>query len=203
MPDTRKTIVDTARALFYERGYHATSLAQIQKACGVNGGSIYHFFKSKEALLIAVLENYLKQLEAEVMAPAFATTENPRERVFAVLDGYRRMLVESEFAAGCPIGNLALELPDAGPEVRQLIESNFDAWCGFIADCFEGAHVADGETRARLARLALTVMEGGILQARGRRSIGPFDEAVDQFRDYVDRVLDSVDEVDGHAVPSG
>ena len=186
---TRITIVETARALIYENGFHATSLAKIQKACGVNGGSVYHFFKSKEALLVAVLESYVEQLEPEVMAPAFSTTDDPVERVFAVLAGYRRMLTESEFAAGCPIGNLALELPDAGPEVRSLLQQNFDSWCGFISRCFEatGSFAAE-DTAGRLARMALTVMEGGILQARARQSIEPYDEAVAQFRDYVDRL---------------
>ena len=187
--ETRSVIVETARALFHERGYHATSLARIQKACGVNGGSVYHFFKSKEELLVAVLENYLEQLEPEVMAPAFATTEDPRLRVFAVLEGYRNMLVDSDFCSGCPIGNLALELPDASPAVRRLLEANFDAWCDHVSQCFsEVETLGKGDRPKQLARLALTVMEGAVLQARGRRQIEPYDEAVAQFRDYVERL---------------
>jgi len=50
--------VETARALFFEQGYAQTGIAQILKVSGINSGSLYHFFPSKEDLLAAVLEQY-------------------------------------------------------------------------------------------------------------------------------------------------
>lgn len=43
--------------------------------------------------------------------------------------------------------------------------------------------------RGRLARFVLTVMEGGVLQARGRASIEPFDEAVAELRAHFERLF--------------
>jgi len=48
--------------LFWRQGYEATGVAQIQAEAGVLPGSFYFFFKSKEALLLAVLDRYMEIL---------------------------------------------------------------------------------------------------------------------------------------------
>ena len=48
-PSTRDRILETARRLFHEQGYHATGIATILREAGVNSGSLYHFFESKDA----------------------------------------------------------------------------------------------------------------------------------------------------------
>jgi TetR/AcrR family transcriptional regulator, transcriptional repressor for nem operon len=187
---TRARIVDAARDLFYDHGYHATSLATIQRRAGVHGGSLYHFFKTKEELLVAVLESYRAMLRPLVIEPAFATTDDPLERVFAVLAGYRRMLAETDCRAGCPIGNLANELPDAGGRVQELITANFESWCAAIESVLaEVPGLPEEIDLGELSRFVLTIMEGAVLQARGRRSLRAYDEAVDQLRMLLDRLL--------------
>lgn len=191
MSDTRDRIVAAARDLFHAQGYHGTSLAQIGEAAAARPGSLYYFFKSKEALLVAVLDSYRGLLYPEVLEPAWATTDDPIERIFAVLAGYRRMLAETGCAAGCPIGNLALELVDPAPAVREGLAVNFEGWCRGIERCLDAAadRLPADLDRRRLARFVLTVMEGGVVQARGARSIAPFDDAVEQLRDYFARLV--------------
>ena len=53
--ETRERIVEAARQLFFKQGYAATGVAEILKAAEANSGSLYHFFPSKEDLLVAVL----------------------------------------------------------------------------------------------------------------------------------------------------
>jgi TetR/AcrR family transcriptional regulator len=56
---TSERILDYAEALFAERGYDATSLADIAEQVGIRTPSLYNHFKSKEELWIAVLERLL------------------------------------------------------------------------------------------------------------------------------------------------
>jgi len=49
---TRERLLDAARYLFWERGYTATGMAEILHRAQANAGSFYHFFPSKEALLL-------------------------------------------------------------------------------------------------------------------------------------------------------
>ena len=126
--DSRQRILDVAARLFHEQGYHATGVATIQREAGVNPGTLYHFFASKEDLLQAVLERYRERLRPEVTDPAEDRTDDPLERVFALLALYRHGLELTDCKQGCPIGNLALELADDHPEVRGLIDANFAGW---------------------------------------------------------------------------
>ncbi len=188
---TKDRIVMTAMRLFHEQGYAATSMADILKLAKANSGSLYYFFKTKEELLLSVLDWYLANLMPEVMNPAFAVTTDPIERIFSVLAGYHQMLTQTSCMLGCPIGNLALELGDSKPLVREKIALNFTNWCAAIWRCLDDAsdRLPAGMDHERLSRFVLTVMEGGIMQARGHRNVRPYDEAVAQLRDYFERLL--------------
>jgi AcrR family transcriptional regulator len=190
-PATRARIVEAARQLFFQQGYHATGVAQILKAAEARSGSLYHFFPSKEDLLVAVLERYKEMLHPAVLQPAYARTSDPVERVFAVLEGYRRLLETTGFELGCPIGNVALENSNTHPAVRRLVTENFEAWSAAIAQSIAGVgnRLPPEIDPISLARHVLAVMEGGVMLARAYRSVEPFDNAVHQLRDYFERLM--------------
>src|SRR3989442_829436 len=106
---TRQRVIAAARELFHEHGYSQTSLAEILQKAAANSGSLYYFFKSKEELLVAVLEQYREIMQPVLLDPVWHDVTDPIERIWALLGGYRRLLISSKFAYGCPIGNLALE----------------------------------------------------------------------------------------------
>jgi AcrR family transcriptional regulator len=186
--DTRTRILEAAAQLFHEQGYHATGIATILRQADVNAGSLYHFFPGKEELLEGVLRWRLEELRPQVTDPAEAATADPVERVFALMRRYRAMLDFTACTMGCPVGNLALELSDSLPRIRALIHANFENW----VDVVEGWLVAAGPRlpadvdRRQLARFVLTVMEGGIMQARALGAPGPFEESVAHMRRYFD-----------------
>jgi AcrR family transcriptional regulator len=184
--DTRDRLVETARKLFWEQGYGATGVAQILRESNTRSGSLYHFFPTKQDLLLAVLERYKELLWPEVMQPVFETVDDPIERVFAVLDGYRQGLVATGFTRGCPIGNLALELSDGKPQVRQLIAENFTGWMGQIRGCLDEAadRLPAHVDRQQLASFVLTVMEGAVMQCRAYQTSEPIETAVAQLREH-------------------
>lgn len=189
--DTRTKLVETARRLFWTRGYEATSVAEILKESGVNSGSLYHFFGGKEELLLAVLERYEELLEPAVVDPARERIDEPIGRIFAILEGYRDGLLSTGFTHGCPIGNLALEVAENHPAAREGIRKNFAAWREAVECCLREVddELPDDADPARIAAFVLTVMEGGVMQARVEREIGPFDACVEELRNYFRRML--------------
>src|SRR5437016_13908119 len=68
MSATRDRILDTAERLFAERGYGATSLRSIIAAAGVNLAAVHYHYRSKEALLDAVLTRRLEPVNRERLA---------------------------------------------------------------------------------------------------------------------------------------
>jgi TetR/AcrR family transcriptional repressor of nem operon len=183
---TRERLLQTAFQLFHEQGYHATGVATILREAGVNAGSLYHFFSSKDDLLLKVLEFALDYLEPMVMGPAEAATVDPFERVFVLLHQYREWVGANQCRMGCPIGNLALEVSDGNPAARELIHRNFENWAGRVEGWLRSAadELPPGTDLRRLARFVLTVMEGGLMQARAAGHIGPFDDSVAVLREH-------------------
>jgi TetR/AcrR family transcriptional repressor of nem operon len=183
---TKARIVEAAMGLFWEHGYERTGIADITAAAGVRSGSLYHFFATKEHVLTAVLEAYLGGLEPQVMGPAFESTGDPVERVFAVLAGYRRRILATEFRYRCPVGSLALEMQNASERGRELVRQNFAGWRAAIARCVRdaGPQLRDGVDADSLATFVLTVMEGGVMQATAERDIARYDDSVHHLRDY-------------------
>jgi TetR/AcrR family transcriptional regulator, transcriptional repressor for nem operon len=190
--DTKDRLVMTAMRLFSEKGYESASVADILRAAGANSGSLYHFFPTKQDLLMEVLRRYRDGIGPMLLAPAWDGIDDPIERVFALLAAYRRALAGSECVYGCPIGNLALELHEPDPPVRDLIAVNFDGWVDAIARCYveAGERLPRDLDRHGLAVFTLTTMEGGVMQSRTHRTLDAFDRSVAMLRDYVRRLED-------------
>ncbi|HEX8692315.1 MAG TPA: TetR/AcrR family transcriptional regulator [Longimicrobium sp.] len=183
---TRERLVDAAMRLFWEKGYNSTSIADVLKAADANAGSLYHFFPTKQDLLAAVLDRYLAGIHPMLLDPAWEGVDDSLERVFALLARYRGLLVETDCFYGCPIGSLALELHEPDPPVRERMAANFAAWTAAVERCLTdaGARLPADLDRHALAQFILTTMEGGVMQARTHREIGPFDACVGQLHRY-------------------
>lgn len=188
---TRQRLVDAAMELFWVQGYANTGLAQIAKKADALPGSLYHFFPTKEDLLQATLHERLRRIWPDLLDPIWSKVDDPIERIFALLDGYRRGLIFMEFAGGCPIGNLALELAETHPNTRPLLSANFDNWLDAIERCLIDAadRLPEGIDTRQLAIFVLTTMEGAIMLARTYRDFRAYDAAVSTLRDYFERLI--------------
>ncbi len=136
---TRDRIVEAGLYLFWLQGYAATGMAEILARAEANAGSFYHFFKTKEELLLAVLELYIQSLEPVVVQPVLGAIADPVERIFGILEFYRRNLLSTGCTYGCPIGRLALEIPEEQFRVHKRLADNFDGWTAAIEKCLEDA----------------------------------------------------------------
>lgn len=188
--DTRRKIVMAAMELFWEKGFQSTSIADILSRTQVHSGSLYHAFPGKQDVLAAVLEAYRDGIDEWLLAPAWSGIDDPIERIFALLNGYRTQLVSSDCSSGCPIGSLALELHEPDPRIRELLSVNFSNWVAAIEGCLDraGDRLPGDLDRRSLAEFVLTVMEGAIMQARTYRDVGYFDRSVAMLRDHFARL---------------
>ncbi len=190
---TRERLIDAAIALFWEKGYANTSMSDLLSAAKANSGSFYHFFSSKEDLLLAVLDKYFVMLHPQLLAPAWEGVDDPIERIFALLGFYRMLILQTGSTYGCPIGRLALEISPELEEVHRKLAMNFDGWTAAVRGCLEqaGDRLPADVDRERLSQFVLAVMEGGVMLSRSHRDVKPFDQAVAELRSYFKRLLDA------------
>jgi TetR/AcrR family transcriptional repressor of nem operon len=189
---TRDRLIDAAMNLFWEKGYANTSMSDLLGAAKANSGSFYHFFSSKEELLLAVLDRYFTLLDPAMLGPAWEGIDDPIERIFALLARYRMLILATDCTYGCPIGRLALEIGPEQQEVHRLLAKNFDGWTAAVQGCLEQAadRLPADIDRERLSGFVLAVMEGGVMLSRSHRDVKPFDQAVAELRAYFARLLE-------------
>jgi AcrR family transcriptional regulator len=150
-------------------------------------GSFYHFFPTKEDLVLAVADHIGESLDTEVFGADLAAATDPVERVFAVIDSYRRHLVDNDFALGSPLGTLAAELSASHPQVRERLAGLFAGWTDRMQFLIEesGIRLPSDLDRRALSEFILSAVEGAALQARARRSLAPFDATVAELRRHL------------------
>ncbi|WP_188454207.1 TetR/AcrR family transcriptional regulator [Virgibacillus oceani] len=64
--DKKNTIIESATKLFALKGFASTSIREIVEESGISKGAFYLYFKSKDELLIAILESNFQKIESEV-----------------------------------------------------------------------------------------------------------------------------------------
>jgi len=115
---TTKFIIETIAPIFNQKGYSATSMADITKATGLTKGAIYGNFANKEALAIAAFQKNVNDLLKRV---AFhqEQSKSPLQKIYLITDFYRNYYDFSKELGGCPILNVGV---DANNQDTALLE---------------------------------------------------------------------------------
>ena len=82
--ETRRQILETALALFRERGFEETTIRDVAARAGLSLGAAYYYFKSKEAIVGAYYD-YVQQEHLDRATAAFARSDGLRDRLRAAL----------------------------------------------------------------------------------------------------------------------
>jgi len=89
--DQRELILARAATLFAHRGYPGTSMNEVAHACSLSKATLYHYYKDKYALLVAIAEGHVQRLHAlvaEVAAERLAPEAHLRELVARIVEAY-------------------------------------------------------------------------------------------------------------------
>ena len=115
----RDRILNTARELFYKEGARSVGVDTVVARSGVAKTSLYRWFPSKDALIVAVLEQEQKDRWAGWDKTAALSDPEPRARLRAHLNGIARFVSSSHFR-GCPFMNITVEFADPEHPARKL-----------------------------------------------------------------------------------
>lgn len=126
--------MDVADRLFYERGFEATSFADIAKEVGLSRGNFYYHFKTKDEILAAVIAQRLQRTRAMLEAWEHnAVSPADRIRAFVhILIANRTKIM----AHGCPVGTLCNELAKRDHPARDEATGLFSLFRDWLARQF-------------------------------------------------------------------
>ncbi|EJZ22404.1 TetR/AcrR family transcriptional regulator [Rhizobium sp. Pop5] len=131
---TRQQIVEAADRLFYQRGFEATSFADIAAVVELSRGNFYYHFRTKDELLDAVITHRLAKTKSMLEAWE-AKSEAPGERILSFV----QLLIVNQakiMAYGCPVGTLCGELAKLDHIARGRAAEIFDLFRHWLSRQF-------------------------------------------------------------------
>lgn len=171
-PKHREAIVEAALRLFRRSGYAASGMNDIVEASGAPKGSVYHYFpEGKASIAVAAIELAGRRAVATLSALTGETRTSGEflEAYAARLGGW---LSKSGFRDGCPITTVVLELSPQDRAVTAAAREAFSARRQILARKLVEDGWSDAEAKD-LAALAISAIQGALVQARLERSTQP------------------------------
>jgi TetR/AcrR family transcriptional regulator, transcriptional repressor for nem operon len=191
--EARARLIAAARSLVRRKGYAGTSVDDLCVEAGVTKGAFFHHFPSKEALGVALVEDWTETTGAMFAAHPYNSLSDPLDRVFAYIDLRREILGQPIADFSCVAGTTVQEAFETSPALRaaaaQSITSGLEHVRGHLAAALADHPVA-GVTAESLARLFQVAVQGGIILAKAEGSADPAREALDHLERYLRLLFD-------------
>ena len=157
-----KTIIKEALKLFRQKSYHATSMADIAMACGLLKGSLYHYFQSKEDLMIKVIESVHTFFAETVFTIAYNHSLDAVERMDLIFREAEKIFVDQE--SGEILGNVGVETALSMPEFQPTIQAFFSDYFKAIKEVYRAKY--DEAMANELAERSVSEIQGALTLSR-------------------------------------
>ena len=163
----RIRLLKAASELFSKKGYHATSLMDIARQCGVQKSTVFHHFLSKQALALAAIQDVQTHCDDKVFSRLQKKHGvSPERRAIDFITAAHEFIQER--ADAFLINFMAMEMVDDKTSAfNEPVQAYFSAWMDALTDILLPLH---GEVGARkLALHSLFYLHGAHLMTRINR----------------------------------
>lgn len=163
----RERILAAARALFQARGLKGVSVDEIAEAAGTNKMTLYRHFQSKDLLIVEYVRLLAREAEEVWNESARRHPGDPLAQLRDWIDYVCGHLAEDR---GCPIANVAVELPETDHPARAVVESHKkDQREQLVQRCREAGYIEP----ARIADEIFLMLEGARVNIQSVGRAGP------------------------------
>src|SRR5258708_3752968 len=135
--NTRQRILDAAFDEFYKNGFQGGSLNRIVDDAATTKGALFHHFKGKKDLGVAVVREVIQPDFKQQWSDPLAYSSDPiadLKRIFR--QSAKTKIANGGLVYGCPLNNLAQEMSPLDEKFRQLLEKIYVAWRETMAAAF-------------------------------------------------------------------
>jgi len=177
----RHAVLDEAMEVFWERGYHATSIQDLVDRLGVNRQSLYDTYGGKDPLFLAALDRY-REIRGLPLRRLL-------ERDGPVLETLREFFhnavnaMLNDNARGCFMVNTVAEMAGHDQAVTQVCSANArqleGAFSGLLVRAQQAGEISSERSPLQLARFLLNTMNGLSVTAKATRDRKLLDDVVD------------------------
>lgn len=175
--DAKTDILNAGADLIHRQGFNRTGLKEILDAAGVPKGSFYFYFKSKEDFGTALIDHFMG-IMGEAARPVLGDPATaPIERLKRFFGTRRERFEAGGCERGCFIGNLAQEMSDLSPSMRQGVCRAFSALAttleNLLSEAAQCGDIPADIEPGRTAAFILDAWEGALLRMKAEKSVEP------------------------------
>jgi len=180
--DTREHLLATGEQLCMHRGFTGMGLSELLKTAEVPKGSFYHYFRSKEAFGVAMLERHYVGYHQRLMHHFAHGSGNYRDRLIAYFQETLSQFCQKGIISGCLTVKLSAEVCDLSEDMRSAMDRGASRVIALLAEALENGR----ETRCLTfegdafiqGQVLYALWLGANLQAKICRSALPLESAV-------------------------
>jgi AcrR family transcriptional regulator len=185
---TREAIVDAAAGLMEARGIGATGVGDVLRVSGTGKSQLYHYFRGKRDLVLAVIDHQLAKVLAAQPALGEPSGAGPGDEVRAWAASIYELHRDGGGPFACPLGVLSGQVDD-DPGWREHQAAAFAEWERRIAALLVRGQRDGGVDPSRdadeMAVAVLAALQGGLMLARVHRDLHVLALALDAAVDHV------------------
>src|SRR6266498_4519821 len=180
--EKRDRLVTAAKDLIYQHSFARITLAAVAERAQVPLGNVYYYFRTREALLAAVIQ--ARQQELQALFAQWEQLPDPRQRLLALV-AQERAYSDDLIRYGCPYGSLCQELDkDDGPQTQAAAEL-FHAYLAWAERQFRLLGTGADEAK-ELALDFIASLQGTLLLSASFRSAGLLDYRLRRLETWIE-----------------
>jgi AcrR family transcriptional regulator len=177
--ESRQRLVAGAADMMSRRGLNATSVRELAKHAQAPLGSTYHYFPGGKYELAAEAVRWADDVTTRALLKELKA--GPLAGLRAFLKMWRKILVDSNFRAGCPVLAASVEdLPEDGTALREAAAAAFGNWASVLTQSLRDHGATDVDAH-RIAIVIVAAVEGSVAMCRAQRSAEPLDQVAAQL----------------------
>lgn len=171
----RERIVRSAAHLMRERGIKGIGMREIVEAADAPRGSLQRYFPGGKMQLIEEAINYALREVPRGYGAAIRTAPTVQDAVRMILEPWRKIMIDFEFRAGCPVVPVVVEGID-DDQVRKFAIGAYEGWIAAVQKVLFTAFEFDEDEAREFASGLVSGIEGAVIVARATRSLAPIDD---------------------------
>jgi TetR/AcrR family transcriptional repressor of nem operon len=128
--ESKTRILNAALRVIRAKGYSATRVEDVCEATGLTKGSFFHHFDSKKELALAAADYWGEMASVLFASAPYHQPADPLDRLLAYVD-FRKALLQGDLPDfTCLVGNMAQEIYDTHPAIREACERSISGHAG-------------------------------------------------------------------------
>jgi TetR/AcrR family transcriptional regulator, transcriptional repressor for nem operon len=186
---SRQKIVETAAVLFNQKGFTGCSMGDIVEASGLEKGTLYGHFSTKEELALLAFD-YAWKDTSDKRLRNLDTIANAVDKLKLHIKNY---VNTPSFPGGCPLLNFAVDADDGNLALRTRVRKALKGWEDLLVKIVEDGQSA-GEINPEIAphsvaNLVISVLEGATVIARISRRSAVLNDAQTHLSLYLETAV--------------